>query len=84
MLNNIGLNQRNLGHLDDSLATFDRAITLAQTHQFAALIPSLLGNRGRTLMAMSRRDEAKASFELHARGTAETRGSRARLTPGWA
>ena len=70
MLNNIGLNQRNLGHLDDSLATFDRAITLAQTHQFAALIPTLLGNRGRTLMAMSRRDEAATSFELHPRGTA--------------
>lgn len=70
MLNNIGLNQRNLGHPDDSLTTFDRAIALAQTYRFTALIPALLGNRGRMLMAMGRLDEAAASFELHARGTA--------------
>lgn len=70
VLNNIGLNQRNLDHLEDSLATFDRAIELAQTHQFAALIPTISGNRGRTLMALGRLDEATISFEQHARGTA--------------
>ena len=56
VLNNIGLNQRNLGHLEDSLTTFDRAIGLAQTHQFVALVPTLSGNRGRTLLAMGRLD----------------------------
>lgn len=70
VLNNIGLNQRNLGHLEDSLSTFDRAISLAHTHQFVALIPTLSGNRGRTLMALGRLDEATVSFEQHARGTA--------------
>ncbi len=69
VLNNIGLNQRNLGHLEDSLATFDRAIGLAQTHQFVALIPTLSGNRGRTLMAMGRLDEATTNFQQHALGT---------------
>ena len=68
VLNNIGLNQRNLGHLEDSLSTFDRAIGLAQTHQFVALVPTLSGNRGRTLLAMGRLDEASACFEQHARG----------------
>ena len=69
VVNNIGLSQRNLGRLGDSLATFDRASKLAQTHQFTALIRTLSGNRGRTLMAMGRLDEATKSFELHARGT---------------
>lgn len=67
-LNNIGLNQRNLGSFDESLATFDRALDLADTHSLTALMPSLWGNRGRTLLALGRLDEAAAAFDRHAQG----------------
>ena len=69
VLNNIGLNQRNLDQLDASLATFDRAINLAMTHALVALLPTLSGNRGRTLLALGRLDEAAEGFNQHVRGT---------------
>lgn len=68
VLNNIGLNQRNLDQLDASLATFDRAINLAMTHALVALLPTLSGNRGRTLLALGRLDEAAEGFDQHVRG----------------
>ncbi|MEO7253872.1 MAG: diguanylate cyclase [Casimicrobium sp.] len=69
VLNNMGLNQRNLGQLDASLATFDRAINLATKHALIALLPVLSGNRGRTLLALGRLDEAAAGFDEHVRGS---------------
>ena len=69
VLNNIGLNQRNLGQLDASLATFDRAISLAMTQALVGLLPTLSGNRGRTLLALGRLDEADEGFAQHVRGT---------------
>jgi len=68
VLNNVGLNQRNLGLHGESLATFDRAIGVATAAQLDSLIPTIAGNRGRTLMAMGRLDEAEAGFERHAQG----------------
>ena len=69
-LNNIGLNQRNLGHLQASLTTFDRAISIAHAQGFDSLIPTLAGSRGRTLLAMGLLDEAAASLEQQAGGAA--------------
>ena len=79
VLNNIGLNQRNLDRLDESLATFDRAMSIAHTHNFASLIPTLSGNRGRTLLAMGRLTEAAVGFEQHARGTENNAWKRSAL-----
>lgn len=69
VLNNMGLNQRNLAQLDASLATFDRAINLATTHALVGLLPTLSGNRSRTLLALGRLDEADEGFAQHVRGT---------------
>jgi len=70
VLNNIGLNQRHLGQLDASLASFDRAISLATAHALVALMPTLSGNRSRTLLALGRLDDAAEGFDRHARGIA--------------
>ena len=70
VLNNTGLNLRNLGRHAESLATFDRAIDVATTHGFQSLVPTLTGGRGRTLMEMGRLDDAAAAFDLHSRGAA--------------
>ncbi len=70
VLNNIGLNQRNLGEFDASLVTFDRAIDLAKAHALVSLLPTLAGNRGRTLLALGRLDEAAEGFDHNAGGNA--------------
>ena len=70
VLNNTGLNYRNLGRHDESLAMFDRAIDVATRHGFHSLVPTLTGGRGRTLMEMGRLDDAAECFDLHSRGAA--------------
>jgi diguanylate cyclase (GGDEF)-like protein len=70
VLNNIGLNQRNLGQLRASLDTFERAISIARAQGFDSLIPTLAGSRGRTLLALGRLDEAAASLEQQSGGAA--------------
>ena len=78
-LNNIGLDQRNMGRFDESLATFDRALSIAHAQNFASLIPTLSGNRGRTLMALGRLSEARTSFEQYARSAANNTWTRSSL-----
>ncbi len=73
VLNNIGLNHRNLGQYEASLAAFDRAIALANEHGLPGLVVTLGGNRARTLVALGRLDEAEAHFSTYADAIAGNR-----------
>lgn len=63
VLNNIGINERHLGHMQASLDAFDRAMDLARRHGMTPLLVTLGGNRARTLVALGRLDEAAEHFE---------------------
>ena len=68
-LNNMGLNERNLDRLEESLATFDRALRIAEEQALPTVAWTLSGNRARTLLAMRRLDAAERAFAQHARET---------------
>lgn len=73
VLNNIGLNHRNLGQYEASLQAFDRAMALARAQGLEGLLTTLGGNRARTLVALGRLDEAEAHFMSYAQAIADNR-----------
>jgi diguanylate cyclase (GGDEF)-like protein len=63
VLNNIGINLKNLGRFDEACAAFDEALAICASRSAGVQAAILVSNRSEALIGLGRHDEAIAALE---------------------